>query len=290
MANPNPVVRRRQLGQALKKAREDAGMTREDAAEALGTSGDTVGRYERGEITRVQLTLVRALLDQYGITDKAVRAELEALAKHSREAGWWHNYRSALRPGYARLIGLESAASEVRTFESSVIPGILQTPEYARAIIRAAVPPVPLDGIEDRVKVRAERQGRLFADGGPRIHVVLDEGALVRQVGDGDVWRAQLLRVADLAEQSRNLTVQVLRFEAGAPPTPHGSFMLLRLRDGNVNTWVAYTETPTGDRYEEGSEADRYLSIFDQLMASGTDPKLTPDIIDKLIINWGRDQ
>lgn len=256
-----PTVQRRRLGELLKSARIGAGKTREQAAELLTASVATISRVETGR-SGIRLLQLRALMDFYGLTDADEREEMEALAKSGSQQGWWASSKQALKTSYQTYIGLEQAASDMLTFETVNVPGLLQTEAYARELFTHLLPRLDPETIEHRVTVRMERQHRLLA-GGMYLSVVLDEAAILRQVGGRATWQQQLDRLVKDAERP-NVTVQVLPFEIGAHPGS-SSFVVLRFPD---DPDVAYVEQPTGgDLFYDGEEAARYVAMHEALRA-----------------------
>lgn len=277
----NPILRKRQLGEILKRARENAELSREAAAAAMEATVVYIGRLERGAGARIKLKDLRALMELYEMPPGA-RVECERLLSEVKLPGWWLPYTSALRPSFSALLGLEAEASEIHTFEPAIIPGLLQTEDYARAIMKANIPALSADDVERRVKVRLERQARILAVNGPRVHAVLDEAALRRKVGGDEIWQAQLKRLAEFASTAApRVAVQVLPFEAGAPPATTGPFMLLRLRDSGA--WVSFQELKSGDRFGEGAEADVYRLVFDHFMAESARPAMTAGLVESIM-------
>lgn len=276
--NVSPTMRRRQLGRELRAAREAKKITRERAAEELGSHITAIYRYENGGVSLKPLEL-KALMDLFDIIDPEDRARLEALRAEGKRRGWWSGYRSALKPSYQTLVGLEDSATGRRDFASIVVPGLLQTEEYARAVISTALPPLDPAVIDSRVKVRLQRQELLTREDDPlRMHVVLDEAAVQRRVGGAGVWIRQLDRLLELADL-RNITMQVLPFSVGAFADALGAFTLLDFAEGDP---IAYAEMATGDLYAEGADAQRFVMHFDALKTAALPPPLSVNMIRAL--------
>jgi transcriptional regulator with XRE-family HTH domain len=273
--NVSPTLRRRQLGRELRAARESRSITRERAAEELDAHISAIYRYENGGVSLKALEL-RALMDLFEIVAPEDRARLEALRAEGKRRGWWSGYRSALKPSYQTLVGLEDSAIGRRDFASIVVPGLLQTEEYARAVIATALPQLEPVVIESRVKVRLQRQGLITREVDPlRIHVVLDEAAVQRRVGGDGVWIRQLSHLLELATL-RNITMQVLPFSVGAFADALGAFTLMDFEEGDP---IAYAEMTTGDLYAEGADAQKYLLHFDALKTAALPPPLSVAMI-----------
>ncbi|MGW7257914.1 helix-turn-helix domain-containing protein [Streptomyces sp. NPDC054834] len=225
-----PAVRRRKLGDELRTLRTGAGLTSGEAARLVGWHQSKVSRIETGA-SGVKSADVRLLLDAYGVTDRQLRELLMVLAGSDEGGGrhhWWHAYRGVLPPTYRDFISLESQASGMRTLETSVVPGLLQTPEYARAVTRAAVGG-GVDDTEERldalVEVRLARQDVLRSDPPLELSAVLDEGVLRREVGGPDVMARQLQRLTEAARLPQ-VRLQVLPFSAGAHIGITGPFVI----------------------------------------------------------------
>ncbi len=273
--NVSPTLRRRQLGRELRAARESRGISRERAAEELGSHISAIYRYENGGVSLKPLEL-KALMNLFEIVDAQDRARLEALRAEGKRRGWWSGYRSALRPSFQTFVGLEDSATGRRDFVSIVMPGLFQTEEYARAVMATALPQLDPAVIDSRIKVRLQRQELITREVEPlRVHVVLDEAAVQRRVGGDGVWLRQLDHLLDLAEL-RNVTIQVLPFSVGAFAEALGAFTLLDFADGDP---IAYAELTTGDLYAEGSDAQRFILQFDALKTAALPPPLSVTMI-----------
>ena len=224
-------MRRRRLARELARLREERGMTIRQAAGALEWDPSKLSRVEglqRGIIVRD----VRRLLDLYQVTGDAGREALFELARQAKQRGWWQAYADVLPSEYADLIGLEAEAAEIRTYQPELIHGLLQTADYARAVIRAGRPGDTAADVGRRVELRMTRQQILDRDDPPRLRVIVNEAAVRRVTGGPDVMRAQLAALAAERERS-NVTVQVLPFTAGEHPAMAcGPFVLLGLPPG----------------------------------------------------------
>lgn len=264
----SPTVRRRRLASELRRLRERAQLTLDEVAEQLAWSATKVSRIET---CRVGITLKDAgrLLDLYQI-GASKREELIDLARDARKKGWWQAYGD-LPTEYTTYIGLEAETASMRGFAATIVPGLLQTEDYARAVIRAALVISPPGEIERRVEVRVARQALLFRDEPLRLWTILDEAAIRRAIGDPVVMKSQLKRLLEVAELP-NITVQVLPFAAGAHTATSGAFHILEFpRPADPD--VVFVENLTGNLYVE-READvyRYTVAFDYLRAKALDP------------------
>jgi transcriptional regulator with XRE-family HTH domain len=270
-SNPeqNPTLRGRRLAVELMRRREASGLSREEAARRLEWSTSTIFRIETGR-SRPQPGNVRVLLDLYGVTGSE-RDGLIQLAREARQPGWWHSFRDVLPNPYEVYIGLEGGAASIRNFEPVVVPGLLQTEDYARATFKGGPRELERDEIERRVEVRRARQQILTRDDRPRLWAVIDEAVIHRLVGDPAVMRAQLGHLIDTAEQGKT-TVQVVPFRAGAHAGTTGPFVILDFPEP-TDPAVVYVETLAGDIYlEERADVNRYTIAFDRLLAAALHP------------------
>ncbi|WP_184954317.1 helix-turn-helix domain-containing protein [Paractinoplanes abujensis] len=273
----SPTIRRRRLGVELRRHREGARVTIDMVAERLGCSTSKVSRIETGH-TSATPGDVAAMLDIYRVSDE-VKQELVHIAREARQKGWWHPYSTVLTGAY---VGLEAAARSVRTYESQVIPGLLQTEAYAIAVIRAAQPGDSDQEIEQRVRVRMERQSLLIQDDPIDLWVVLDEAVVSRPVGGDDVMRDQLARLINTA-QLPNVTLQIMPFAAGAHAGMDGTFAILEFEEeGDAD--VVFTENATGGLFlEKAEELGQYNSIFETIRTSALPPEESIGMIHMLV-------
>ena len=235
MAAGSPTMRRRRLARELTRLREATGMTIREAAGQLEWDPSKLSRVEgmqRGIIVRD----VRRLLNLYGVTDEAQREALFEMSRESKQRGWWQAYSDVMPSEYANLIGFEAEAAEIRSYEPELIPGLLQTEDYARAIIRLGRPGDTAEEISRRVGVRMTRQQVLDRDDPPVMRVVLNEGAVRRLVGGPEVMRAQLRHLA-AGRPRGNVLIQVLPFAAGEHPAMSGPFTILAFPESGDRPW-----------------------------------------------------
>ncbi|GAB7049343.1 helix-turn-helix domain-containing protein [Catenuloplanes indicus] len=280
----SPTVRRRRLGAELRKHREEAGVTIEAVADRLRCSTSKVSRIETGHTSATPRD-VRAMLDIYGI-DGDESAELVQISREARQKGWWHPYSTVLTGAY---VGLEAEANSVRAYEQQVVPGLLQTEEYARAMIRSARPDISADEVERRVRVRMERQSLLMQDDPIDLWMVLDEAVVSRPVGGDAVMRAQIHHLVVTAELP-NVTLQVLPFAAGAHAGMDGTFTILDFPEP-TDTDVVYAENATGGLFlEKADELRKYVFIFDHIRAAALRPEesvsLLADLAKEPLWEW----
>lgn len=248
MASPDRSlsVRGRRLARELRAHRQTTGMTIDQAAAALGWNRFKLGRIEAGK-TGATPTEVGHILDLYGV-DASVRAVLVELAREANKRGWWTSYSGVFTGGY---VGLEDEASEIRTYHVQLVPGLLQTEEYARAVISAGVPGNPAE-VEKRLRGRMARKVLLTRPDAPQLTTVLAESALRQLVGGSTVMREQLHELTKAAHRP-NVTVRVLPSSVGARAGVEGSFVILGYASEN-DPDIGYSEGIYGNIYLEGAE------------------------------------
>jgi transcriptional regulator with XRE-family HTH domain len=259
-----PSVRARQLAAELRRLRDAATLTGEETAGRLGWSPSKISRIETGQTAPSPADL-RRLLDLYEVSGTQ-RGRLESLGQSAGQRGWWDAYSDTLGPEYTALIALEAEAESVRWYAPMLVPGLLQTEDYARAVISSGLLIAPPGEVERRVQVKMTRQKVLARDNPLTLDVILDEAAVLRTVGGPEVMRGQLGHLATMAAQP-NITVQVLPVVAGAHPATTGEFTILAFPD-LVAPDVVYLENMTSDLYvEQEAEVYRYGMAFDRLRA-----------------------
>jgi transcriptional regulator with XRE-family HTH domain len=265
-----PTVRSRRVGTELRRLREAAAVTTAQAAELLHCSPAKISRIENG-IVSVRVVDLRLLLDRYGDQDQEHRAYLERLARESNKRGWWQDYGDTIPPYYADFIGLETDASYIKTWEATIIPGLLQTPEYARAVMLANPAMISPDKLENFISIRHERQARLEQVTDVRLDAVIWEVALITTVGGDEVQRGQLARLLELMDRP-NISVQVLPLEAGDKANMSGSFVMFSFgSERSVST--VFVETLTSSQYlERDQELRGYTLVFDALRSAALSP------------------
>jgi transcriptional regulator with XRE-family HTH domain len=261
----SPTVRRRRLALELRRLREAAHLTCEEVAEHLECSASKISRVETGRVS-VSPRDVRDMLKLYGVPEQQ-RDSLVQLSRDSRQKGWWHAYSDTIHPQFATYVGLESAASEIRVYEVNLIPGLLQTEEYARTMIRSGTMNGSLEDVERKVALRMARQPALTRNDPPMLWTVVDEAALRRRVGGTELMRAQLEHVLELSAL-KNVAMQVIPFGAGAHPAMGRPFVILVFPE-RIDPDVVYLEDLTSAFYlEDVDEVDRYNVFFNHLRAT----------------------
>jgi transcriptional regulator with XRE-family HTH domain len=268
----SPTVRRRELGKLLRALRVERGLTVEQVAAQLMCSLSKVSRMETGH-RNATLRDVRDLCDLYGITGQAERDRLMTLAREARQQAWWQAYDLV----YSTYAGLEAEAVAIDDFQSSVVPGLLQTADYARAGHLGALPLLEPEEIERQIEAKLTRQQILTKAEPPRFRAVLDEAALHRLTGGQDVMKAQLDKLVEVADLP-NVTIQVIPFTRGAHPGVESNFNILRLP---ATSGVVFVEGLVGSIYlERPEDLERYDRIFAYLQDRvALSPKDSIDLI-----------
>ncbi|AIR97023.1 helix-turn-helix domain-containing protein [Streptomyces glaucescens] len=275
-----PAVRRRKLGAELRALRTGAGLTSGEAARLVGWHQSKVSRIETGA-SGVRPADVRLLLDAYGVRDPQLRDLLLVLAGSGDGQGrdhWWHAYRGVLPPTYRDFISLESQASAMRTLETSVVPGLLQTAEYARAVTRAAVEGLDEERLDTLVEVRLARQDVLRSRPPLALSAVLDEAVLRREVGGPDVMHRQLLRLLEAARLPQ-VRLQVLPFSAGAHIGVTGPFVIFSFSNTSDLDVVVLDHLTSSLYLERKEDVGAYTEAFDALRNNALSPEESLDYI-----------
>lgn len=268
--NVNPTVRRRRLGSELRKLREAKGMTAEEVATRLLVSQSKISRLENGRRSISQRD-VRDLCMVYGVDDERIVESLMTMARESRQRGWWHAFGDI---PYSVYIGLEAEATSIRNYQSLMLPGLLQTRNYAAAVISGMQPEASPADVEKRVEVRMRRQDRIHDEDPVRFWAVLDEAALHRVVGSRQVMREQLEHLAELSTLP-HVTLQVIPFAIGAHPGMTGAFSLLEFPEV-TDSDVVYLEGVTSDLYlEREADVQLYTVMYEHLRAEALPPEQT---------------
>jgi transcriptional regulator with XRE-family HTH domain len=274
----SPTVRHKRLTSELRRLRAESGLTRDDVAGRLDWHPTKITRIETGQWTRLNLRDVRDLLDIYGLTDEPGREAFVQLARESRQKGWWHTYGDVLPSEYAHFIGLEAEATSLRTYQQVLVPGLLQTENYARSVIQAFRPGDTPEEVSRRVAVRLERQRRITEERSLRLSAVLGEGVVQQLVGDADVTAAQLRFLAE-ANDLPGVMIQVLPHAAGAHGAMMGSFEILGFPEP-IDPDVVYLENMASALFlEESADISRYVQVFDYLRATALSPQATSDML-----------
>jgi hypothetical protein len=270
------------VGAQLRRHRTDAGLSREQAAEAIRASEWKIHRLENGQ-TGFKDRDVVDLLAHYGVTDPAEVDALLAMAREANNPGWWQRYGDLLPQWFRAFVDLESAATLIRTYEGQLVPGLLQTEEYTRAVVGGAYLGEAPEEVERRVALRVARQALLERAGAPRLWAVVDEAALRRPVGGREVMRGQLERLVE-ATKLPNVTLQVLPWSAGAHPAMTGAFSILRFGDQDLPD-VVYVEHLTNALYlDRREDVNQYLHVMDTISVRAASPDKTVDTLHRILL------
>jgi transcriptional regulator with XRE-family HTH domain len=275
-----PTVLRILLGTQLRRLRESRGISAQDAARAIRGSESKISRIELGR-NAVREVDIADLLNLYGITDPVEREQLLTLASQANQQGWWHRYQDVLPGWFQSYIGLEESAESIRSFDTQFVPGLLQTEDYALAVIQlGSFPPTETDRL---VYLRKERQRR-FNSGSLRLWAIIDEVALRRPVGSVGLMRAQLEHLLDISVRP-GLTLQVTPFLTGASYAAPGSFSILSFATDDLPD-VVYVEQLTSAMYlDKRVDVDRYAEAMDHIRATSYTPDQTKDLIRSMLVD-----
>ncbi|MFJ6103736.1 helix-turn-helix domain-containing protein [Streptomyces sp. NPDC092359] len=279
-AGGRPTVRSRRLGAALKRLREAAGIDQSVAAQAILRSVTKVSRLESGQVSASVLE-VRTLLDCYGVQDQGERGRLEELARARNQRGWWLDYQETLRPDYADHITLESDSTYIKSWEPSLIPGLLQTPEYAESVISTGPAFIAPDRITELVKVRQERQRRID-QGGVHLTAIIWEPAITALGHDQVLCVGQLRRLMDAGER-QNVTLQILPTAASKTAGISGAFVAFSFGvEPTVEAVTARTVTHT-TVVEAPEDLAAYANVFDRLRSAALSPEESADRFRRML-------
>ena len=266
-----PTVLRMILGTHLRRLREEAGVTPDQAGYEIRASRSKISRMEHGRVGFKDRD-VTDLLTLYGITDAQVRARMLAAARHANAQGWWSRYDDLLPDWFEQYLGLEGAASVIRSFELQFVHGLFQTEAYARAVTLLGYKTAPADEIDRRVSLRLKRQDIFTSPEPPQVWSVMDEAVLRRPAGGRAVMRVQLERLAEVASLPQ-VTIQVIPFGGGCHAAAGGSFTILRFAEPELPD-VVYIEQLTSALYLDGRpDVEHYREVMNDLSTQA----LTPD-------------
>jgi len=279
-----PTVQRMVLGSHLRKLREQRCITAEQAADSIRGSHSKISRMEHGRVGFKERD-VADLLTLYDVTDGDERAALLNMARESNTPGWWHAFNDILPTWVEPYVGLEAAASVIRTYQIQFLPGLLQTPGYARALFRTGHPAGSEEEIARLTDLRISRQDILSRPGAPQLWAVVDEGVLRRPIGSAEDMREQLKHLIEITDHPA-VTLQVLPFRVGGHSACGGPFSILRFAEPDLQD-VIYLEQLTSALYlDKQSEVDRYLEVMEQLCLqaepAANTAKLLGSILDQI--------
>jgi hypothetical protein len=274
-------VLRMLLGAQLRRLRETASVTRDDAGYHIRASGSKISRMELGRVSFKERD-VTDLLEFYGVDDAAERDKLVQLTREANATPWYQKFQDVVPDWFHVFVGLEEAAQLIRVYEVQFVPGLLQTEEYARAIIMQGAPGTDADEVERRVALRMGRQKLLTRENPPRYWVIMDEAALRRPMGGRNVHVAQIERLIDLVGEP-NITLQVMPFRYGGHAADGGAFTIMRFPETDLPD-VVYMEYLTGAHYiDKPEEVERYAAVMERLSVAGTSPDRTREILTGML-------
>jgi transcriptional regulator with XRE-family HTH domain len=279
-----PTVVRIVLGTQLRRLREAAGITREQAGEHIRASHAKISRLELGRVGFKERDL-EDLLTLYGVLDPARRAGLLDLVKPANVRGWWQQDGDLLPSWFEMYLRLEQEASYIRTFQVQFVPGLLQCEEYARRVILAGHGAESSHEVDRRVRLRMNRQKMLVEPGGPQFWAVIDEAALRRPFGGATVMRDQLEYLLEMAELP-NVTVQVLPFSAGSHAAAGGPFTLLRFAEPDLPDVVYLEQLNSAVYVDKRSDVEDYLGVIEQVSVQALPPAESRTQIREMLETW----
>ena len=275
-----PTVLRMLLGIQLRRLREAANLTPDQAGYEIRASRSKISRVEHGRVGFKERD-VSDLLSLYGVTDPRERERMLALAQQANNQGWWAKYDDIMPDWFESYVGLEQATSLIRTFELQFVPGLFQTEDYARGVTMLGHRSAPSDEIEHRVNLRMQRQKILHLDDSPRIWAVIDESALRRPLGGVDAMKVQLRHLIEVTEYPR-VTLQVMPFSRGGHPAAGGSFTVLRFAEPDLPD-IVYLEQLTSALYlDRRDEVDHYMEVMNRLSAEADTPADSARLLEQI--------
>ncbi|MFD5782373.1 helix-turn-helix domain-containing protein [Streptomyces sp. NPDC058220] len=275
--NSNPTIRQRRLARRLRDLRTDAGLTHADASKVLGSAESKIGRIENAQ-SGVRLPDLRALMDAYGMTNPAERSDIELLAREAKQKGWWSRYANAVDSAYAAYVSVEWDAAELYNVETNLVPGLLQTPEYTKALVQLQAPDATPEQAEAQINVRRERRKILTRENPLQLRVIVTEGALLHRVGGSKVMRAQLEALLE-ASREANIQFQVLPREDPMNVCLFGPFVIMSFPT-SAETDIIYTESPTSTLYyEEVADVETYTMLFRRLNMAAANVSRSRELI-----------
>lgn len=285
-AKRGPTLRAQWLGKQLRELREAEKVTITQAGEHILRNGSTISRIESG-IVPARVPDVLELLNLYGVSDPTLRDGLAQLSREIWQKGWWDGYAKDVALRTMDHAWIESRATSLRDFSTLVFNGLLQTEQYAEAVIRAAAPDAPETQVKRWVEFRMERQAVLSGATAPPLSTIIDEAILYRMVGGHEVMHQQIAAIVKLASQD-NIEVRVLPFAAGAPASPESPFTLFTMPEPYTN--VAYVATEAGAIYVEMPEAERFDAAYHRVERAALAPKESRTLLQRRINQMLREE
>jgi len=265
------------LGAHLRRLREAQGVSREDAGWEIRASESKISRMELGRVGFKERD-VSDLLELYGLADDDERFRLMELARAANNPGWWSRYGDVMPSWFTNYVGLEVAATLIRTYEVMFVPGLLQTEEYARAVVQLGRHYLPEAEIDQRVALRVERQQILTRANPVRLWVVIDESVLHRPIGGPDVLRGQIEHLLKWAQQP-NITLQVMPFSGVGYPGVGGAFSILRFADGDMPDIVYIEHVASALYLDKLEEVDEYVAVMEGLTIAAAPVSQTETVL-----------
>ncbi|SFN29095.1 helix-turn-helix domain-containing protein [Actinomadura madurae] len=279
MDNPQrPTMRSRKLGAMLRELRESRDLNLQKAARLLNRTPSSLSKLETGK-RGIRRPALEHMLDRYELTDPDLRQTLYELARDSAKRGWWHRFEGKLSPSMLDYISLEAEARSIHDFQLHLIPGLLQTDEYARAVISSGISQGKTPDVDGLVEIRMHRQRILFGDDPPHFWSIVSEAALYQRLGGSEVMKVQLSQLTELSALP-NVTFQVLPFSAGAHPGLNGSFTMLTTRELSV---VLVENLTSGWYLERMDDIRRHDVVYDHLRAVALSPVDSRSLIERLV-------
>jgi transcriptional regulator with XRE-family HTH domain len=275
-----PTMLRIQLGAQLRRLREGRGISREDAGWEIRASGSKISRMELGRVSFKERD-VADLLTLYGVADEGERGVLLSLARQANTPGWWHQFGDILPPWFQSYLGLEMAASLIRTYEVQFVPGLLQTADYARAVILLGHGDASEGEIDRRIELRRARQQVLARPDPPQLWAVIDEAVLRRPMGGPDVMRGQIEALIE-ASKRPNIRLQIIPFHAGGHAAAGGPFAILRFPDPELPDVVYMEQLASALYLDKRDDVDQYAIAMEQVCVEAEPPSQTATILGKI--------
>ena len=276
-----PTVLRMLLGAHLRRLREAQGVSREDAGWEIRASESKISRMELGRVSFKERD-VEDLLTLYGQVDTDERERLLALARQANTPGWWHRYGDVLPNWFQSYLGLEAAASLIRTYEVQFVPGLLQTADYARSVVLLGHGRAKAEEIERRVDLRMRRQKILDRPEAVQLWAVIDEAVLRRPVGSRSTMRGQIQALID-ATQRQSVHLQVLPFQVGGHSAAGGAFSILRFPDQELPD-IVYVEQLSSALYlDKRDDVELYVDAMERLCVEADQPERAPDTLRRIL-------
>ena len=280
--HPSPLVERRRLRTELRKARQDAGLTQDAVADQMDWSLSKVIRIETGSVG-ISTNDLTALLRLYGVKDQKLVEGLVSLGRAARQQTWWSKYRGIVPPTYFQYIEYETAASIIREYQALLVPGLLQTEEYAQTVMHLYRPKLTARGIKARVEIRMKRQQLLLErESPPLLFFILDESVITRLVGDKNTRQAQVMRLIEMADHP-HVTIEIVPFSVGLHRGMAENFSILEF-SGSTDSDILYIESASESIFsqDEAQEISIFRELFEDLRKVSLGPRGSRDYLAKI--------